>query len=429
MPCKRAANTFSLTYPEKLKVRSGIKFDALPFIIIAILGYLLSYKLTSYLADFKVEKHYSRLDIVFIIVCFIILLIPASKISQNKSSPEEARLLAVWKPFIFKDNKINYNFGKNYDSWFNDRFHFRTELISFYKNIKERIAYDYCELGSWYIFKSNKFIFSKRNLNNFSDREKFQIKENLTRIANLCKKNNIKLYIAIAPCKESIYKDFNKIYVDKTLGEPSTSDLINYLNNNSNLNIIYSEKAFLNYRKNPDKKDMLYFKMDHHLTDTSSFILYKLIINRMKKSFPDISLHGAEEFNKSYNNLVRWDSNRMYTPGREYHKTLIRDKSFLTDTNYLYYDYKFPEKISVTGKYPHFIHTNDSEKYHLLLIGDSYQENLSYFLNTSFRKIDKYRVESGKLKLLNLDSYKDLILETKPDILLLVFSSPAIRSY
>ena len=39
-----------------LRSRVSIKFDAMIFIIIAILGFMLSYKLTSYLADFKVEK-------------------------------------------------------------------------------------------------------------------------------------------------------------------------------------------------------------------------------------------------------------------------------------------------------------------------------------------------------------------------------------
>ena len=97
-----SSSTFSLTYKEKLPVRSGIKFEALPFIIIAILGYLLSYKLTSYLADFKTEKKYSRIDIVFLAVCTVIMFLPMIHISDAKKSDAENRNLAVWKPLINK---------------------------------------------------------------------------------------------------------------------------------------------------------------------------------------------------------------------------------------------------------------------------------------------------------------------------------------
>ena len=88
--------------------RAGIKFDAMMFIIIVILGYLLSFRLTSYLAEFKLEKNYSRIDIVFLAVCALLMYLPMSHISNSKKSDVENRNLAVWKPLITQKGEINY---------------------------------------------------------------------------------------------------------------------------------------------------------------------------------------------------------------------------------------------------------------------------------------------------------------------------------
>lgn len=62
------------------------------------------------------------------------------------------------------------------------------------------------------------------------------------------------------------------------------------------------------------------------------------------------------------------------------------------------------------------------------MIGNSFCEKLSYFLNTSFKEIHKYRFNSRlefskRNAWLDISGYEPIIEEQKPDILLLVLST------
>ena len=108
--------------------------------IILILSFLLFYKLFDYIADFKTIKHKSRIEIIFLVAFFVILFIPLSNISQEKTSNSENRTLAIYKPFINKKGEINYNFGKNYDKYFNQGDKERNTLTEFNSNNTELLS-------------------------------------------------------------------------------------------------------------------------------------------------------------------------------------------------------------------------------------------------------------------------------------------------
>ncbi|MGN0192957.1 MAG: hypothetical protein ACI4CY_05490 [Candidatus Gastranaerophilaceae bacterium] len=105
----------NLEYKKTLNVRTTIKFDFKLFVIILVLTYLLAYKLSNYVADFKSVKEKSRIDILFLTIFFIFLFIPMSKVNKDEISLYENRTLAKWKPFITQDGAINYDFGKDFN--------------------------------------------------------------------------------------------------------------------------------------------------------------------------------------------------------------------------------------------------------------------------------------------------------------------------
>lgn len=77
----------------------------------------------------------SRIDIIFLTIFFTFLFIPMSKINQDEISSQENRMLAKWQPLINEDREINYNFGKDFNEWFNDRFYLRNNMLYlYYKN-------------------------------------------------------------------------------------------------------------------------------------------------------------------------------------------------------------------------------------------------------------------------------------------------------
>lgn len=147
------------------------------------------------------------------------------KISDEEISPKENRRLAAYKPFI-EHNEINYNFGKDFDSWFSDRFLLRDVLIPLYNKINLTLRSDFVETRKVDLIKSNGWMFEKypRSLSN----EEFDIiAANLNRFNQFCIKNGIKLYVLIPPAKEFYCRKYYSRY--KNAPEDPTPYLVNYV--------------------------------------------------------------------------------------------------------------------------------------------------------------------------------------------------------
>lgn len=421
-------NSFNLEYKKTLSVRTAVKFDFKLFVIILVLTYLLTYKLSNYVADFKSVKEKSRIEIIFLTIFFTFLFVPMSNINQDEISVQENRTLAKWQSFITEDGEINYDFGKNFNEWFNDRLYKRNKIISIYLKIKYSLASDYAEVPLGYMYKKSGWMFyeqSQRDINNsfepLSNNELKQYTGNIRKLLDYCNKSNIKLYIIISPTKEYLYR--NEDYVNTAQVVEKTKKLVENVAQELNYEIIYPEKEL----KELKNKEYVCYKTDHHLTDSASYLIYKLLLEQMKKDFSDLKITKKNDFNITYNNLIRWDCNREYQEGYNYKRANLHDKKLLK-TKYKYYDYKELKNIAISGEFPHYSHINPNGKYKMFIIGNSFCENLTYFLDTSFKEIQKYRFNSSldfpKRKApLDISGYLPLIEEQKPDVLLLVLSS------
>ena len=80
----------------------------------------------------------NKTDFIFICIFVILLFIPMSHISKAKMSHRENRMLAN-KPEFIIDGKINNEYGSQYDTWFQDRFYGREQIIRLYYHIKNWI--------------------------------------------------------------------------------------------------------------------------------------------------------------------------------------------------------------------------------------------------------------------------------------------------
>ena len=427
-------NVINLEYKKTLQVRTAIKFDFKLFVIILILTYLLAYKLSNYIADFKTVKNKSRLDIIFLTIFFVFLFIPMSNINKDEISTQENRPLAKLQPFIYQDGEINYDFGKNFNEWFNDRFYLRQKFIPIYIKYKYMLATDYAEVSLGYVYKKSGWMFyeqSQADTNNtfkpISNIELQMYIRNISKLLFYCKQKNIKLYIVIAPTKEYLYRDSD--YINSAMVVEKTKKLVDTVEKELNYKIIYPVQE-LNKLKN---KEYVYYKTDHHLTDSGAFLIYQILLKQIKQDFNDIPISDETDFNITYNNLTRWDSNRKYTEGCNYERANLHDINLLK-TKYKYYDYKKLLNITITGQHPYYLHKNPQGKYKMLIIGNSVCENLSYFLDTSFKEIHKYRFNSNlefpkRNAPLDISGYEPIIKEQKPDILLLFLSSGYIDNF
>ena len=269
---------------------------------------------------------------------------------------------------------------------------------------------------------NQKEEFSNDILTPLSDRLMSQIINNIKILKEYASKNNFKVYIAVVPSKEYIYQE-EDIYHPNYKRE-NVYTLVEKVKEELGYDIIYPAEEFRKLKQD----EVLFYKTDHHLSNIGSYEFYKCIINRINKDFKDINITPLSEFNKFYNNLVRPVEYRTFEKGGNIERVQIDDDKTLLKYNYEYYDYKNLDSINVISNFPYGEHINPNGKYKMFIIGNSMIETLTYFLDTNFYEIVKYRFNSSlekppRREEMDMKGYEPFIEEEKPDILLIVLSA------
>lgn len=416
------------THHTWLGHKNSANFDFLLYIVISILGYLISLKITSYIANFSTIKNQSRIEILFLTTFFIVLLLPMSYINQEKISKSENRKLATWHKLIDKDGKFNYKFGKDFENWFNDRFALRKELIEL-NYIYKYFINDKLETEKMYYYKDSNVAFLKFHIpkeETFSKENIQPVVTELNKLNKFCNKHNIKLYVLIVPYNQYIYQQYAKAFAN-----PEGLEKLNYnikmLQDKSDANIIYVYEDL----KKASEKDFVAFKTDHHWSEYGAFIGYQRIMKEIQKDFPNIKIAKETEFNIKKSKKVRSDFNRKFHEG----ETIIFNAPFLKpfskiilDTSYKYYTHKDEKRLHIDTyntslkREKEYFYPRGSN-YKLLEIGTSMNENLLQFTPYSFKQTKYIRINSVKDKP-EEDEFKIMkynkqnILDYKPNIMI-----------
>ena len=366
--------TITLLYNKPINEKGPIKFEFELFTIILILSSLFGYKLMDYVADFSSVKHKSRVDIVFLCIFFSMLFIPMSHIKQDEISKSENRTLAKWKPLLKNDGTLNYNFGKDFEAWFNDRFNCRKQLVLI-KTTKEhkRVLYG---KDDWLFYKGSNSIANYRNTKLFSAEELQSLADYLSSIDDYCRKNNKIFYFFIAPDKNKIYGEYYPDYIIKINPDSKSraNQLISYLKANTNINVIYPYEIL---KQNKDK-GLLYYKQDTHWNSFGAYFGYNLLMDEIKKDFPNI--HQIV--------ITKYESE--FVPGGDL-SNMLQEKISPDNTEYT--------KINPEIKYEIFGNNNKREDLHsdlnintpkVTMYRDSFSSALIPFLSNTFSSIDYY---------------------------------------
>lgn len=426
------APDFAIYYNRPLNARSAVKFDFKLLIIIFILSFLLFYKVSNYLADFKREEDTSRSDIIFVVLFFILLYIPMQKLDTNSFSFKELRYLAQYQPFII-NGEINYSWGTNFSNYFADHFFKRDEIIEIFSKFKYYLSYNnYSILGHAVINKRNNWCFRLEDysLAVFKPLDDVQVKkisENFKRLNDFCKKNNISLYIVVVPSKEDIYKKYNN-YLPKD-GIENFNQIYNYSKYICDVKIIFPSKEF----KALAQTDYLFYKTDYHWTDFGAFVAYQMLAESISKDFPNFISLTKKDFDIYKNKLVRYDFDRKFNMGQILYAFLnLNDDKIankVLDTEYSFYKHKNENLLKI--QVDNYLRIKDyyyPSKNNLtaMEIGNSMAENFNEFLPYSFRHLKYFRANNGYRDFLHefrISEYEKEILKMKPDILILTLSS------
>ena len=424
-------DSITLTYPETLKVRTSIKFDFKIFVIILILTYLLAYKLTDYVADYKSVECKSRIEIIFLTIFFVFLFIPITHINQAEISKQENRTLAKWQPLIKENNEINFEFGKNFNEWFNDRFILRDSIIQLYRLIGLKLAYKIYKFNEIYYNKKTMWAFNPDWINpNDITPEMPKILENIQKLYVFCNKNHIHLYIVTAPVKEEVYAEETYPFKLKTNnGQIFTNQL-----NESISDIAMFPISEL---KHASKNDYTYPKSDPHWGEFGGYIAANEFLKFIQKDYPSIKLLEEKDFiisRKTLPLITDWEDSYQYIPNDSgyYYRTL----GLKNNQPYLCYKFKDEKSIVVQNydynlmiKDTYFPQAKNPQK--IFIIGTSYSENFYRFIKYSFRYTFKRKVNNlgEKDTSMKFSRWQNDILKEKPDILVLVVQSKDLQRY
>ncbi len=388
-----------ITHKIWILTGNGPIFNGYPFLIILICGYLLSLKLTSYLADFKNIQNQSRIEIVFLTVFFIMLFIPMSHINRDYISQKENRTLTQWKPFIEDSGNLNYTFGKDFENWFNDRFYLKSILYEL--NALTSLCDSHWETPrvlkgeeDWLFYKGDNSIRNYQNLDPFTKEELEKITRYLLSVDNYCKKRNKQFYFVIAPDKNKIYGEHYPNYILKQTPNTDSraNQLTNYISDNTNIKVLYLYDTLKEHKK----ENQLYYKTDTHWNHLGAYYGYNEIINTINKDFNN-NLPKAEINSVSYKEFSG-DLNKMLP------KYLQAQKEFEPITNIRNINHIC--KKTKTVKDIQYC-TNINNQYNLIMYRDSFTVNLIPYLSESFKNskyIWKYDVDKDEI------SDKDIVI-------------------
>ena len=394
-----------------------------------LLVFFLIYRLLSCVRGIEYKK---KIDVLLLAIFFPMLFIPMLSISDAVFSEREWRKLTT-KPVLEDTFKEKSDYGKRYESWFNDHLGGRVPLMKLHDRLRNKLSCIIRTEKALY-FKENGWVFVLPLVYDLDCRPAFvqSIVKNLVQLNQFCQQNQIKLYVLETPQKEIVYKDFlsrrygfeEKAFVKtsqvrKTIGKEVSKHHIPY---------IYPLKAL----RDAAESDFVFFKWTHHWTDWGAYVGYRELMKEVSKDFPDMPVVSLSDFQKSQNWLIRdlYSENCAFIPTwRQLYQFFNYGDADDPPNRALYSYYDHNNRANMTFKVKKFIKEFSwpEGKHKVMIVGTSHNENFAHFLPFSAAQTKYIRLNGGQVKGVDefkvLKLYKKNILTFKPDILILSIGS------
>jgi hypothetical protein len=374
-------------------------------------------------------KGKSKADVIFLLIFFLFLFVPMSHIDMSKKSIFENRAFATWKPLFNNSYNINEHFGKDFDSWFGDRFCGRRTFIGIYNYIYMCVN---GHVGKYILDKEQNSIYRSTE---FAHKKIELIKANVASLYDLlsyCRDKKIKLYVLITPIRGDIYETkLAEKVVSLKKEKIWHNDFLNFIKDikkESKIKIIYPYEEF----KDISLKRRIYHANEHHWTDDGAYIAYLKLMQDIKSDFPKINTLQPDEFN--YHARFEDSVFNEFFIYRDFCLQLALPQNLckkIYSNKYRQYEHK---NVGMLSKLIYKQFFNETElsyplgaDYRVLLIGTSNIENFEQFIGYTFKNVKKIRLngvkgikEEDEFKIMK--NYEKEILDYKPDIMILCIS-------
>lgn len=221
--------------------------------------------------------------IIFTAIFMLIAMLPFVCMTFYKADNSgELRELAD-KAEIIKENKLNKEFGSDFDAYFGDHFAFRSELVDANATLKMKLFNTSAE--EKVITGKDGWLFYTETLGDYSGTAALS-DGTISRIAYIIKmesdyaRENGQGYVFfVAPNKNTIYPEMMLSYYGKT-SEKTNLDRLNEKLASLGVSVLDMKQVLLDAKKDGR---MLYYKYDSHWNLYGAMIGYNAILDAIEK--------------------------------------------------------------------------------------------------------------------------------------------------
>lgn len=303
---------------------------------------------------------------------------------------------------------------KKFDAYYNDNFSLRNWAIKTQNNIEYNV-FGLSPVPDEVIVGKNGWFYDADNLPNykgtnaFTEKDLFQIKNELLHRTEWAKKNNTDYYFVLVPTKMNVYPEFLPGDIFKT-STTSRYEQVANLANIEELNIIDLKK---NISAHKDGKYALYQKTDGHWNDLGAYYAYEQIINSLEKKYRELHPLELNAFDITIEKRKGGAIVSMINQQNNYpeYYVSVKSKNKTTAEEGIKRGYK-PTESNYNEEFE-IVRVNKNGKIlKCLIIRDSFTMWLIPYLQEHFKEMIvvhdewKYRMR------------EDIILKEKPDIVL-----------
>lgn len=435
----------------KAKPISG-NYSFFGIFIIFFSVFSLSYLLIRFLLSRKATEKAKSSDIIFIIAVIITLLIPVLLLNtkENAKDLSENRMLSSYKSAYTTEPsvKINLNYMKDFENYFNDRFGLRNQLIKL-KQIPERSSLNkklssfinkensaFCQSDGWCFLNNSN---GETEMCIFDRQKRFAPDTSL--LKEITKRTDKQIVLLVNPLKTEIYPEKIKLFKERR--EP-----IWYFSDYAyeefskikadNLTVINVKNLLVEAKKlNPDA--LVYFKDEHHMTEYGNYVIIKYLINKL----PIFSkLKTSFNIDEKYKPVLKQiaagdfieDPNFIQYHGQTYGMIFgmgqrFKKGNFSNPVEYPMYSFNDNYLNDVTIKRDPkcdaniHLHNSKATDFKVYVYGNSFVETFSKVMATSAKDVYRARVNTscGAVTLTNPDSVIDEINKIDPDVIVIPY--------
>jgi len=328
---------------------------------------------------------------VLVFSFFLLLCLPLTKTlvdNKNEVLSSENRTSVAFPTFNSKSrsNPIRsiVQYVQAIKAYYADNFGFRNQLLSLFRFYKLSIfdVDPHNEMvvkgtDNWYFLGNyyNNVIQESKGITYFSESQLQIIETNIKTIYEDCKIHGIKVYIAIAPNKHSVYGQYLPIIKSE---HPTKLEQLVIRMNQQQIPIIDLKEDFTSY---PNFR--LFYKNDTHWNSLGAFLGYHRLMDFIVQDFPRLRVLSVDDFKMDTLTTVTSDLTRMLSLEIP-EESLIMEPKCVSNVQNANQELSIPADYNKTSNVYEVRFINNTQPLKVLVFRDSFFDEMIPFVKESF---------------------------------------------